>query len=198
MSRAVSSPRTWTVALAAFGLFVTAGCGGSESADGAALVEAGDEAEIAGVTVVPVAGATHVNGTVDYPTSPPAGGDHNGAWQNCGFYTAEVVPELAVHSLEHGAVWITYAPDADDATVDAIEALAATNPFVLASPYPGNPSPVVLTAWGRQVGVDSADAPLVQEFLATYLQDGPTTPEPGAACSGAVGAPPDQPNTLVS
>jgi hypothetical protein len=41
------------------------------------------------------------------------------------------------------------------------------------------------------------DDPVVRPFLETYLQDGPTTPEPGAACSGAVGAPPDQPDSLI-
>ena len=45
---------------------------------------------VPGVVVVPVSGANHVNGTVDYPTSPPAGGNHNPVWQNCGFYTVPV------------------------------------------------------------------------------------------------------------
>ncbi|MGD9430703.1 DUF3105 domain-containing protein [Arthrobacter russicus] len=29
-------------------------------------------------------------------------------WTNCGIYTAPVEPTRAVHSLEHGAVWLTY------------------------------------------------------------------------------------------
>jgi hypothetical protein len=172
--------------------------GGGESGGDAGVVDAGARPELDGVEVVPVASAHHVDQPVDYPTRPPAGGDHYPVWQNCGFYTEELTDELAVHSLEHGAVWITYAPDADDATRQAIAALAAANPYVLASPYPANPAPVVLTAWGRQAKVQSADDPLVAQFLATYLQDGPTTPEPGAACSGAVGRPPNQPNTLIS
>jgi hypothetical protein len=177
-------------------VLLASACGGDDGGE-AGVVEAGTEPEIAGVTVVPVESANHVGGAVDYPTSPPAGGNHNGVWQNCGFYSTAVTPELAVHSLEHGAVWITYAPDLDDATTDAIAALAATSDFVLASPYPDNPAPIVLTAWGRQAAVDGIDEPLVAQFLDTYLQDGPTTPEPGAPCSGAVGVPPDQPNTLV-
>ena len=34
-------------------------------------------------------------------------GEHNPVWQNCGFYNKPVRDESAVHSLEHGAVWIT-------------------------------------------------------------------------------------------
>src|SRR5690349_22518203 len=30
--------------------------------------------------------ATHVEGAVDYPQSPPAGGPHNPYWLNCGVY----------------------------------------------------------------------------------------------------------------
>jgi hypothetical protein len=188
---------TYVAVLAVLGGLVLGACGGGDDGGSAGVVEASDQAEVDGVTVVPVASANHVNGTVDYPTSPPAGGNHNPVWQNCGFYTEAVVPELAVHSLEHGAVWITYRPDVDAATVDALEAAAAGSDYVLASPYPDNPSPLVLSAWGRQVGVDSMDDPVVRPFLETYLQDGPTTPEPGAACSGAVGAPPDQPDSLI-
>jgi hypothetical protein len=186
----------WRVTIA--GLFALAAIGCGEDGDSAAgEVPADAVAEIAGVTVVPGASASHVDGTVEYPTDPPAGGNHNAAWQNCGFYSVEVEPELAVHSLEHGAVWVTFAPDTAPAIVDTIEALAATSDFVLASPNPGNPAPVVLTAWGRQVGVDSLDDPIVASFLDTYLEDGPTTPEPGASCAGAVGVPPDQPLGLA-
>ena len=53
----------------------------------------------------------HTEAAVDYPQSPPAGGDHNPVWQNAGFYEEPVQNETAVHTLEHGAVWITYQPD---------------------------------------------------------------------------------------
>ncbi|MCA1688251.1 MAG: DUF3105 domain-containing protein, partial [Actinobacteria bacterium] len=56
-------------------------------------------------------GGAHTEADVDYAQTPPAGGEHNPVWQNCGFYEEPVRDELAVHSLEHGAVWITYLPD---------------------------------------------------------------------------------------
>ena len=53
---------------------------------------------------------THVTGLVTYDRVPPAGGPHNPVPLNCGVYSQAVPNENAVHSLEHGAVWITYQP----------------------------------------------------------------------------------------
>ena len=51
------------------------------------------------------------------------------------------------------------------------------------SPLPEQESPIVLTAWGRTLEVDSADDERVDEFLRSYT-NGPQTPEKGAACVG--------------
>lgn len=185
------------IAVVAFGVVARCGCGGDDAGSTSAAADESDIGAIEGVVAVEVTSARHVSGTVDYATSPPAGGDHDGAWQNCGFYTAVLEPAHVVHSLEHGAVWITYVPDADAAAIAAIEELADQYDYALASPYPDNPFPFVLTAWGRQLGLDSVDDPRVGEFLDLYLEIGPTTPEPGAPCSGAVGVPPDRPTTLA-
>ncbi|WP_372595162.1 DUF3105 domain-containing protein, partial [Actinotalea sp.] len=92
------------------------------------------------------------------------------------------------HSLEHGAVWITYRPDLAQAQVDVLTELARGEGYVLLSPFPDLAAPVVLTAWGVQLQVDDADDPRVEPFLVTYVQ-GEQTPEPGAPCSGGVGEP---------
>ncbi len=62
----------------------------------------------------------HVKGSVDYMQSPPVGGDHASIWQNCGFYSEPVRNETAVHSMEHGAVWITYRPGLPTEQVDKL------------------------------------------------------------------------------
>jgi hypothetical protein len=95
-----------------------------------------------------------------------------------------------VHSLEHGAVWITYRPDLPADQIAVLSALVEANPsYRMLSPYPGETSPVSLQAWGRRLAVPSATDPRVQRFVDDYT-DGPQTREKGAQCSGV-----DQPGT---
>ncbi len=147
----------------------------------------GDGSSITGVETFQNT-ANHVEGDVDYPQAPPAGGDHNAMWLNCGVYS-EPVPEVnAVHSLEHGAVWVTYDPDAlDQAAVDAIEAKLPSS-YVILSPHEDLDAPVVLSAWNAQLKLDSADDPRLEEFLSAYWRN-LNAPEPNAACAGALDAP---------
>ena len=130
--------------------------------------------------------ATHTTEDVVYDQTPPVGGDHHPTWQNCGFYDAPVVEEHAVHSLEHGAVWLTYDPELPETDVDALRDLADRQTYLLVSPLEGTRG-VVASAWGVQVALDGADDARLEPFLLAYLQ-GPQTPEPGAPCSGGVGA----------
>jgi len=95
---------------------------------------------------------------------------------------------LGVHSLEHGAVWVTYQPTLPAAQVATLQKLVKANSYALLSPYEGIKSPVVASAWGKQLALPSADDPRLAVFLRTYLQ-GPQTPEPGAACTGGTGTP---------
>jgi hypothetical protein len=124
----------------------------------------------------------HVDTPVTYEQSPPAGGEHAPAWLNCGVYDAPVPKENAVHSLEHGAVWVTYRPDLPGDQVSTLKNLL-TGPYDLLSPYPGLDAPVVATAWRKQLTLDGADDARLPAFLKEYRQ-GPQTPEPGAACTG--------------
>jgi len=130
----------------------------------------------------------HVETPVTYPQTPPVGGNHNPVWQNCGVYTKPIANENGVHSLEHGAVWITYQPTLPAAQVETLQKLTKANSYALLSPYEGIKSPVVASAWGKQLSLPSADDPRLAVFLRTYLQ-GPQTPEPGAACTGGTGTP---------
>ena len=138
----------------------------------------------------PVQGRNHVPGRVEYPQTPPVGGDHNPVWMNCGFYSQPVVTEAAVHSMEHGAVWITFRPALPRAQVDRIRSLARSTTYVLASPWSDDslPAPVVASAWGLQLKMQSADDPGLEAFVKMYA-NGPQTPEKGAPCSGAFGDP---------
>jgi len=177
---------TRLVALCFAALLLLGACGG----DSGTSVDSGTPEPapegIAGVLAYGVTDNRHVEGAIAYDVSPPVGGPHNPVWANCGFYDGEVPNENAVHSLEHGAVWITYTEQADAATLEALQAIAASSDHVLVSRYDGQDSPLVLTAWNRQLAVDSVDDPRVAEFVATYL-GADTAPEPGASCSGGAG-----------
>ena len=144
--------------------------------------------DIAGVVTYSKLSRDHVSGKVNYPQNPPVGGSHNAVWQNCGIYSIPVANENAVHSLEHGAVWITYQPQLSSQDITQLQALVRGHDHALLSPYPGLPTPVVASAWGIQLRVTSASDPRLAQFLQKY-ENGPQTPEPGAACSGGTGTP---------
>ncbi|MGW2088664.1 DUF3105 domain-containing protein [Streptomyces sp. NPDC001880] len=131
----------------------------------------------------------HVTGTVAYPMKPPVGGDHNPVWMNCdGEVYTKALPDVnAVHSLEHGSVWVTYTGKAPKADVAALAERVGRTPYSLMSPYEGQSGAIMLTAWGKQVTVDGADDPRVDQFFSQFVQ-GPQTPEPGATCTGGLGA----------
>jgi hypothetical protein len=129
----------------------------------------------------------HTEEDVDYEQSPPVGGEHNPVWQNAGFYEEPVRDENAVHTLEHGAVWIAYSPDLPDDQKDRIRQIVGEETCMLASPYPGLDSPIVASAWGKQLALESADSPDLERFIRAYRQ-GPQTPEMGATCTGGTSA----------
>lgn len=143
---------------------------------------------IAGVTTYDNLSRNHSEAPQTYAQNPPDGGTHSSVWLNCGVYDQPVHNENAVHSLEHGAVWITYQPDLSADVVNQIRTLAHGHSFVIVSPYPGLPKPVVASAWGVQLQLDSASDPRLAQFISRYEQ-GPQTPEPGAVCEGGVGTP---------
>ena len=130
----------------------------------------------------------HTTGKVTYFQNPPAGGPHNPVWLNCGIYIAPVPNENAVHSLEHGAVWITYQPTLPSTQVAHLHVLVSGHSYIILSPYDGLPVPVVATAWGVQLKVTSANDPRLPQFISKYEQ-GPQAPERGSPCSGGVGSP---------
>lgn len=153
-----------------------------------ATPEVSNSDEIAGVQHFPNLSFNHVEGRVTYAQVPPVGGEHNPVWLNCGIYDQPVRNENAVHSLEHGAVWITYDPSLPATEVETLRGLTRGSTHRLLSPYVGLPSAIVISAWGYQLQVDSASDPRLPQFIAQFEQ-GPTTPEPGAPCSGGIGNP---------
>ncbi|MDT8307143.1 MAG: DUF3105 domain-containing protein [Anaerolineae bacterium] len=159
-------------------------------AAGAFLLAGMSEPEaLPGLIVVPSPVRDHDNSAV-LPAGerPPAGGVHHDTWLNCGVYREPVEAAQANHSLEHGAVWITYRPDVHPTQIAALENRFWTQSHTIVSPYPSQRSPIVLTAWGVQLEVESADDARIETFVDHYRL-GPTAPESGGACRGGAGEP---------
>lgn len=143
--------------------------------------------KIVGLQLFPNLIAKHVEGMVKYSQTPPVGGKHNAAWLNCGVYTKPVPNENAVHSLEHGAVWVTYNPKfVRGKNLKALQALIPST-YVILSPYPGIKSPIVLSAWGAQLKLFKSSDPRLKAFMHLFRQS-PLAPEPGAPCTGDLDA----------
>lgn len=132
--------------------------------------------------------ATHPSGVLEYPVSPPVGGNHNGRWQNCmgDVYPGEIAKEHAVHSLEHGAVWVTYRPDLPQDQVDKLASKVDGREFTMMSQFPDLDSPISLQAWGYQLKVDNADDPRIDDFIDALRRN--ATQEPTAGCSSGITA----------
>ncbi|WP_229071315.1 DUF3105 domain-containing protein [Actinoplanes sp. DH11] len=126
---------------------------------------------------------THKEGPQTYVTNPPVGGAHNPAWQNCmgDVYTEPIANEHAVHSLEHGAVWLTYKQGLAADQVEKLQEKVQGKEFTFMSPVANLDKNVSVQAWGYQLKVDSADDSRIDEFIrATRVK---ASVEPGATCS---------------
>jgi uncharacterized protein DUF3105 len=191
-TQVVTQSRPWGLIAAAVAVVVFAAAAITYAvvqvrASDAAKVEALDE--ISGVQSFDyAAGQEHVSTPVAYDQSPPVGGPHDGEWADCTgtVYDADIRHENAVHSMEHGAVWIAYDPD--KVSGDDVEKLAGLVDGVsgrLLSPYAGLDSAVSLQSWNHQLKVDSVDDPRIEQFADLLTFNGDVEghyPEIGASC----------------
>lgn len=130
--------------------------------------------------------AQHEWGVLTFNQNPPVGGTHNYVWQNCmgDVYDKPIPKEQAVHSMEHGAVWVTYQPNLPADQVAKLAEKVKGKSYLLMSPYEGLDKPISLQAWGYQLKVDSASDARVDEFINALRLN--ATMEPGADCSGGI------------
>lgn len=115
---------------------------------------------------------------------PPTGGIHRSTWQNCGIYETPQDTAQIVHSLEHGAVWLAYRPSLPVDQVTALEALVSEQAEVILSPYPGLSDDVVMTAWGKQLVIESLPDERITAFIERFRGNGP---EDAVICSENMG-----------
>lgn len=133
-----------------------------------------------------VRAAQHQSGPIKYDQNPPVAGKHNGDWQNCmgDVYDAPIASEHAVHSMEHGAVWLVYNPAKVDK--DQIEKLAAKvrdKEFTLMSPMENLDTTVSVQAWGFQLKTDNPADERIDEFIKATRKNAAVEQ---ASCSGGI------------
>jgi hypothetical protein len=151
------------------------------------VINAAPPQQIEGVQRYSDLESTHTETRVSYDQTPPVGGPHNPAWLNCGVYNEPQQNENVVHTLEHGAVWITYDPaTTTDAEVEALVALAPDT-YSVVSPYEGIGT-MAISAWGAQLFFTDVADPAVEDFLTEFYRS-PNSPEPNAPCTGAIDGP---------
>ena len=138
-----------------------------------------------GTQAVAIDDPRHIEGPIDYAQAVPAGGPHNPVPLDCGIYDFEVPQENAVHSLEHGAIWITYRPEIGDDAISSLESVARTRRKSILSPVPDQEPPILATAWGWQLELSDPDDVRLRQFILAF-ESASTAPEPGAACVGGV------------
>jgi peptidyl-prolyl cis-trans isomerase B (cyclophilin B) len=191
------------VAAAVLLLAVSAGCdvlGSEEDGEGGAEGWEEQAAAIEGIVNYRVdrpelVEPSHTEEPVTYEVLPPMAGPHHPTWQNCTgeVYAQPVGNENAVHSLEHGAVWITYRPDLPADQVTALADRVSGTEKLFMSPYPDLDAPISLQAWGYQLKVDDAGDGRIDEFIRVLRVnaslEGPTAPCDGGIANDTGGAP---------
>tara|TARA_B100001250_G_scaffold94695_1_gene79064 strand:+ start:11032 stop:11610 length:579 start_codon:yes stop_codon:yes gene_type:complete len=158
-------------------------------------IEISTEKMLEEVEYLVITSREHTDENVDYPTIPPAGGDHLGIWHTCGIYKVELLDEAAVHSLEHGAVWVTYKPEIEKEEIIKLTTMLSNRSKILLSPHSGQISPIVATAWGRRLEIESANDYRLNKFVDLFV-DGEAAPEAGITCDRGIGRPPNDPYVL--
>jgi hypothetical protein len=140
-----------------------------------------------GIEVYPATTNHTVEGPIDYERHPPTNGDHDPLWQNCGFYEEPIEDRHAVHSMDHGVVWITYRPDLPEQQLETLRPYGNED-YVILSPYPGQDAPVTATSWRIQLELNGADDPRLRRFV-NQFRISELAPLSGNRCTLGVGTP---------
>ena len=140
-----------------------------------------------GIEVFPATTNHTVRGPIHYDHRPPTNGNHDPLWQNCGFYEKPIEDRHAVHSLDHGVVWITYRPSLPEQQIRSLRPYGKVN-YVIVSPYPGQDAPVTATSWRVQLELNGADDPRLRRFVNEF-RISELAPLSGNRCTLGVGNP---------
>jgi hypothetical protein len=147
----------------------------------------------------PIEGNQHapVCSPLTYGTNPPSSGDHYGVWADYQTYGVPFPRGFWVHSLEHGAIVMTYnCTDgcADDvayaqALIDSLPADCGSGARrVILTPDPELDVRFAASAWGFTLRADCFDRDAFASFIAEHYDHGPESTcaagvDPTGGCS---------------
>lgn len=122
-----------------------------------------------------IEGSDHVLAKVDvdYQTNPPTSGDHLAEAENWGIYKKEIDDKQAVHSQEHGGIWISYKDISEEDIAILIEIGKQNSQSTVVSPRSANDDKIVIASWGKMMRLDSVDKALIQKYIDTYKNQSP-------------------------
>ena len=129
---------------------------------------------------IPKLEAGHINQgeiVTTYNSNPPTSGPHLGNLQPCDFYNEEVPDEAVVHTLEHGAIWVTYKDKSLEGSMRSL--FEKESAKVIISPRSANDSAVAVASWGRLLKLDEFDENQILDFIDSNRNN---SPEPLAPC----------------
>jgi len=133
---------------------------------------------------IPELGRNHIaEGTVPkepYNSNPPTSGPHWAQQAECKIYTEEVADQAALHSMEHGGVWISYKNKDDQELIKNLTSLVqSAGSKVLLSPRAANDSAIAVASWARLLKLENFDEKQIADYI-RYNKN--KSPEPLAAC----------------
>lgn len=111
---------------------------------------------------------------------PPTSGNHVNPAGPYGFLGSQIVPEAAVHNMEHGAIVIWYKPG-DAALAGQINALIneVGRECLVAGAYEDMSFEVAATLWSRVLPQETYDEAELKQFIAKYRGEGGPAAEAG-------------------
>jgi hypothetical protein len=106
---------------------------------------------------------------------PPTRGPHFSVPQSTGVYEQPVPDGNAIHSLEHGIVWISYNPSLITSDVIAkLEALGRSyGADTIVSPRAANVNAIDIVSWGQILKLDAFDKRQLEDFIKTNRNRSP-------------------------
>lgn len=109
-----------------------------------------------------------------YNSNPPTSGPHYAEPAKWGIYEESLADEQLIHNLEHGGIWISYRDATDQDLIAKLKDVASDYTVkLIMTPRSENDSAIAVAAWGRLLKLDSFDQRQIQDFIKTFINQGP-------------------------